>query len=171
MLFTLSNTYTLQNGISGLDLSREDQIIFKGNGIFERKLFASEIRSYEPQKQWLRFTQRNGDISFRSVWYDATETEKTPNVADNETITTTTTGPSVSRRTDSKLTIGRGKVFVEADSFELYDRQQRLVFAVNTDSSKDVKLQNSSQRQLTILVDHLNVKSEPFFSLLIYLAK
>lgn len=161
---------TLQNGISGLDLSREDHIVFKGNAIFERNLFASEIRSYEPQKQWLRFTQRNGDISFRSIWYDSTETEKAASVAENGTTASSSTGTetAVNRRIDSKLTIGRGKVLAETDNFELYDRQRRLVFAVNTVPLADADLQkssissgkNNSQHQMTILVDHLNVKSE-----------
>lgn len=166
MYFTLSNSYTLQNGISGLDVSREDHIVFKGNAIFESNLFASEIRSYDPLKQWLRFTQRNGDISFRSVWHDSTE--KTTGLAENETSTTSTV-PSVSKRVDSKLTIGRGKVLVEAANFELYDRQQRLVFAVNTvpssDSSSASEKNDISQHQMTVLVDHINVKSKPFSTL------
>lgn len=148
------------NGIAGLDLSREDQMVFKGNAIFERALFASEIGSY--QQQWLRFVQRNGDITFRSTYYDPVEAEA--GSLSNETTTITTTEASASKRIDSKLTIGRGKVLVETDNFELYDRQRRLVFALNTVEPRAEKLPNSNEtisdsHQMTILVDSLNVKS------------
>lgn len=143
-----------QNGISGLDLSRDNQVVFQGNAIFERLLFASEIGSYNPSHKWLRFVQPNGNISFRSSW--APEASMGSGAQGNVQLE--------SDRIDSKLTVGKGRVLVEADNFELYDRQKRLLFAINCqESSMNGNTSNSSNhhhRQMTIQVDSLNIQSQ-----------
>lgn len=140
-----------QNGISGLDLSRDNQVVFQGNAIFERLLFASEIGSYNPSHKWLRFVQPNGNISFRSSWEASSSSEAQGNVQ------------LASDRIDSKLTVAKGRVLVEADNFELYDRQKRLLFAINCQaSSMNGNTSNSSNHhhhQMTIQVDSLNIQS------------
>lgn len=117
------------NGISGIDLSRNDQIIFHGNAIFQRHLYASQIGSYRNE---LRFNQNNGNITFQSNW-------NTPN-----------------NQSNSKLTVTKEKVLVETDNFEIHDRLHRLMFGINIEQQRFAN-ESYQGHSMTIRTNKLNV--------------
>ena len=64
------------------------------------------------------------------------------------------------QKTESKLTLTKGKIVIEADKFEVYDRAQRLMFGINKIEDNKHLLKNSTNNnnnKITIRADHLNL--------------
>ena len=123
-----SHTHT-QNGIGPIDFGsidtttilNDDQIIrIHGSTVFEKLLFARHLHSWPNDE--LRMTTKNGDLIFRS--------------SSNESSTN-----------ENRLIISNDKITLITDHFEVYDRKNSLMFALDSEPTEQTRTTRQSINQ------------------------
>ncbi|XP_027201724.2 delta-sarcoglycan-like [Dermatophagoides pteronyssinus] len=134
------------NGIGPIDFgsidtttisNNNDQIIrIHGSTVFEKLLFARHLRSWPNDE--LRMTTKNGDLIFRSLSNDS------------------------SSMNENRLIISNDKITLITDHFEVYDRKNSLMFALDSEptdqtrttrqtiNQSESKSEQQQQQQITI---------------------